>query len=119
MKKLLVTAILFLPLLANIFSVDISVESNKSSGKSWDLFGGAPDIWISVDGEKLPFLKRCKNSYRCKIVFESNKTKWYFEIYDKDLKESDLIGKGECSINQKCTLDRAKIVISSKSKEQK
>ena len=64
-----------------------------------------------IDGEIVPFNKRCKNIYRCETSFVSKKLEWYIEIYDKDLKIPDLIGKGKCKSDSECKLGRAKIKI--------
>lgn len=92
------------------YNLTIEVDSTKSSGKAWDIAGGAPDIMVKIDSKTI-FKKSCKNSYKCTIDFESKKDKWYLEIYDKDLRASDLIGKGECKVDTNYTLGSAKIKI--------
>jgi len=99
---------------ATSYRVTIKVSSTKLNGKSWDSFGGAPDVMIKVGNTLLPFKKSCKDSYKCSYEFTSNKDKWYFEIYDKDLKQHDLIGKGDCELGKKCKLGLADLNVSKK-----
>lgn len=89
---------------AEIYTAYVDIQDRKANGKSWDTAGGAPDIFFTINGEKIPYDKRCKNSYRCEVAFSSDATSWYFEIYDKDFRNHDLIGKGDCSIDSNCTL---------------
>jgi len=92
------------------YRLTVEVDATKDSGKAWDIAGGAPDILVKIDNTTI-FKKECKNSYMCKSVFNSEKSKWYLEIYDKDLRASDLIGKGECEADTNCTLGKAKVTI--------
>jgi len=65
---------------------------------------------LVVEGMRY-FFENCRDRYRCQISFTSHNTKWYFEIYDRDMMANDLIGNGECGANQKCTLGQAIIDI--------
>lgn len=106
----LISATLFAPLtLADNFTVEVRVDATKNNGKSWDAFGGSPDIMLSVDGMTHP-TQMCRDAYRCEFTFSSNHRDWYLEIYDKDISQHDLIGKGECA-SSPCQLGQAKLVI--------
>jgi len=112
MKKTLLTlTLLTLSLNASEllgYKVSIDVKPTKANGKSWDISGGAPDIYVRVDGKKMALKKECRNSYRCEnITFVSNKEKFYIEVYDKDIASDDLVGKGECRAGATCTLGSA------------
>jgi len=118
MKRIVLTIFLILNMLEakeytlNVYTIKIDVNNTKSNGLSWDFSGGSPDIYIKVDGRKIPFQPKCRNQYRCSIEFISKSKKhWYFEIYDKDFSSDDLIGKGECSLKEKCTLGNATVYI--------
>ena len=94
----------------NLYFVTIQAAANKPNGKPWDVSGGSPDIILSVEG-KVYWNVGCRDTYRCQVRFISPKDNWYFEIYDKDLVNNDLIGKGRCSVGQKCKLGQATISI--------
>jgi len=93
------------------YTIEIDVKSTKANGKPWDISGGSPDIAISIDGKRLQFLEKCRDKYRCSIRFFSTSDEWYFEIYDKDIMNDDLIGKGNCSEGDSCSLGLAKVKI--------
>ena len=93
------------------YTIEINVKSTKANGKPWDISGGSPDIIINIDGNQLKFREKCRDRYRCSIKFFSTSDEWYFEIYDKDIISNDLIGKGNCSADDSCTLGLAKIKI--------
>jgi len=76
-----------------LYIATVSVKSKKIDGKTWDIRGGYPDILLKVDRKKINFNKSCKNTYKCKIQFESNDNSWYIELYDKDLISSDIYWK--------------------------
>jgi len=95
-----------------VYTITTNVEAKKANGKSWDIFGGSPDIKIVVEGKPYYSLVKCKDTYRCTIEFVSTTDKWYIEVYDKDLQSDDLIGKGECEAGESCTLGLAKVEIS-------
>jgi hypothetical protein len=95
-----------------LYSITINVEAKKANGKSWDVFGGSPDIKLVIDGQPLYSMARCRDRYRCTIEFASIKDKWYIEVYDKDLQNDDLIGKGECEEGESCDFGLAKVEIS-------
>jgi len=96
----------------NVYKISIDVNSTKPNGFSWDFTGGGPDIFVTVDGKQIVFSQQCKDQYRCEIEFISKKKNhWYFEIYDKDVSNHDLIGKGECSLKEECNLGSSKIYI--------
>jgi len=88
----------------NIYTVEIDVNSTKANGKAWDIAGGSPDILVYIDGEKMSFNPNCQNRYRCSMEFivKDNSNSWYFEIYDRDFANNDLIGKGDCSLGKNC-----------------
>jgi len=95
------------------YKVSIDVKPTKANGKSWDISGGAPDIYVRVDGKKMALKKECRDSYRCEnITFVSNKEKFYIEVYDKDIASDDLVGKGECRAGSTCTLGSATVHVS-------
>jgi len=114
MKKiiLLLTTMLVLIEAKETYSLTIKAEPAKTNGKAWDIGGGAPDIFVKIDGIFVDFDRSCKNTYKCTINFTVTKgTSWYFEIYDKDLQNNDLIAKGNCSLGKECSLGGAKIEI--------
>jgi hypothetical protein len=99
-----------------VYTITIDVESTKTNGKPWDFSGGSPDIELHIDGKRFPIQLHCRNCYRCSMNFyvENDKDEWYFEIYDKDFSNDDLIGKGNCSDDDSCKLGRATITIKEK-----
>lgn len=99
-----------------VYTITVDVESSKADGKPWDFSGGAPDIVLHIDGKRFQLKSHCRNRYRCSMSFyvEDDNDKWYFEIYDKDLSNDDLIGKGNCSADDSCKLGRATITIKEK-----
>ena len=115
-KTLLTLTLLTLSLNASEllgYKASIDVKPSKANGKSWDISGGAPDIYVRIDGKKLALKKECRDSYRCEnISFVSNKNKFYIEVYDKDIASDDLMGKGECRAGATCTLGTATVHIS-------
>ena len=118
MLKKIILAMLLIPyflfaeqIQSKVYKITIEAASKKANSRSWDIAGGAPDIQLIIDGKELPFNKKCKNRYRCEMLFSSTASKWYFEIYDKDLRESDLIGKGKCSTAKECTLGLATVKV--------
>jgi hypothetical protein len=110
-KFILMIAIICSLSAKSAFIANIEVADTKANGKAWDYAGGAPDILLYVDGKMVPFSKECKDKYRCEISFISKNEKWYIEVYDKDIKASDLIGKGECKLNSSCKIGQAVIKI--------
>jgi hypothetical protein len=79
----------------------IEVSPTKPNGKSWDIFGGAPDIQLRIDRTLISFQSKCQDIYRCEIKLPypiETGSKHYIEIYDKDIEASDLIGKKELEI---------------------
>lgn len=92
------------------YTATIEVTPNKPNGKPWDFSGGAPDLFILVDNYS-SIKTVCRNKYKCDIPFISRDTEWYFEIYDKDFSNHDLIGKGNCKVGNECVLDNAKITV--------
>lgn len=97
----------------NTYTLTIEADATKTDGKAWDIQGGAPDLFIKIDGVFLDFDKKCKNSYRCSVEFTvENETSWYFEIYDKDFASNDFIAKGDCSVGKECHFSGARISIS-------
>ena len=117
MKKIVLLATL-LVLNANAtelmnFKATVDVKPKKSNKKSWDISGGAPDVYLKIDGKKLVIKQECRDSYRCQdITFVSNKKTFYIEIYYKDLASDGLIGKGECTVGSRCVLGRAVLQLS-------
>jgi hypothetical protein len=97
------------------YTIVIKVSSTKPNGNSWDVGGGAPDIVLEVEDTRYSTTrhssKRCEDTYKCEMSFSSKNSKWYLEIYDKDVKVDDLIGKGECQANNTCTLGKATVTI--------
>jgi hypothetical protein len=110
-KVILVLSFLVISLEATDYMLVVDVENLKSNGKNWDIGGGAPDIFLTIDREKLPLSAECKNEYRCVIEFYSDAQDWYIEIFDKDGIVNDIIGRGNCAVNKTCTLGQGKIKI--------
>jgi hypothetical protein len=111
-KKIILVIVTMCSLSANsAYVANIEVADTKTNKKAWDYAGGAPDILLYVDGKMVPFSKECKDKYKCEISFMSKNEKWYIEVYDKDIKASDLIGKGECKLNSSCKIGQAVIKI--------
>lgn len=95
---------------AGNYVVDIEVDPTKPNGKSWDVAGGAPDIRLRIEGKLLPMREACRDSYRCTTsAFVTQKERVYIEVYDQDVWANDLIGKGECTIDNVCKVGAAKI----------
>jgi len=99
-----------------IYDVEINVKSTKENGKTWDISGGAPDLLLKIDGERLTMNDLCRDTYRCTVSFVSEKSRWYFENYDRDIATNDLIGKGVCSVGQVCNLGQSTIRITKRKK---
>ncbi len=97
---------------AEIYNMIIDVAPKKSNGKEWDLMGGSPDIKVLVDKQPIGVSKSCRDTYRCSYNFTSKSDKWYIEIYDSDIDNDDLIGKGDCQEGEECKLGMATITIS-------
>lgn len=98
----------------NEYIATIEVTPNKQNGKPWDFSGGAPDILLVVQDLSLN-TSVCQNKYKCDIPFISRENEWYLEVYDKDISNNDLIGKGICKSEEICQLDSAKVQIKKKS----
>lgn len=94
-----------------MYEVEVNVQSTKINGKDWDISGGAPDVYVKVDGVFLTMTRKCRNTYRCSVMFVSKTKSWYFEVYDKDVANNDLIGKGTCSADRKCYLGRSTVKV--------
>lgn len=92
------------------FLLEVSVSQSKQNGEKWDAYGGPPDIFVVVDDVEL---FKCKNRYGCEVVFRSEKQSESFlvKILDRDVKKHDLIGEGECRVNEACTLGNAEVKI--------
>jgi len=111
LKKLfLITALISIGNTAT-YSVVVDIKERKVNGKSWDVFGNAPDIILKIDGDTLPLIESCKNQYRCVMEFESIVTDWYIEVYDKDKMADDIIGRGNCTVGEVCEVGQAKMII--------
>lgn len=98
------------------YDIDVDVQNGKHNGSSWDATGGAPDILLRVNGSTIPFTQNCKNTYRCTVSFFSGKKNLYLEVYDRDIFNHDLVGKGTISIGKTLHLGKAKINIHRKNK---
>ncbi len=92
------------------YILDILVDPKKTTGKSWDLNNGEPDILVSVDGIKR---FKCKNRFQCQVVFKSSSSNPTFkvEVYDKDLQIDDLIGSEVCVVNIPCKVGDSEVEI--------
>jgi len=114
-KQLLILILLTLGLNAiepMSYKATIDVKALKTNGKSWDISGGAPEIYMKVEGRKFALKKECIDSYKCKnITFVSTLKKFYIEVYDMDLISDDIIGKGECRIGSLCHVGQATVKI--------
>jgi hypothetical protein len=95
----------------NIYTIEIDVNATKIDGKAWDIAGGSPDILVYIDGKKMSFNPNCQNRCSMEFIVKNKSNSWYFEIYDRDFANNDLIGKGECTLSNKCQIGRAKIFI--------
>jgi len=115
MKKMLIALIALGSLLqADMYMAVINVEPSKGNGKAWDVGGGAPDILLKLNREKISFSKKCKNEYRCVMEFDSSGDSWYVEVYDKDLKTNDIVGAGTCKLDEACSIGQATVKIQRK-----
>lgn len=94
-----------------LYKMQVDVASKQENKQDWDMMGNAPDIQVHVDKYPLPLLKHCEDTYRCTLAFRSVEDRWYIEIYDKDLGNDDLIGKGDCKEGEICDLGLAKVLI--------
>jgi len=102
-----------LVLIAGTYHIDIQVSPTKPGGKSWDIAGGAPDIRFAIDGKTVQQEHKCIDTYRCTrtVSLSLDKEKFYIEVYDRDLKADDLIGKGECRVGEVCKVGRAGVTL--------
>ena len=96
---------------ANLYTINVDVASKKGNGTEWDIMGGSPDIKVLIDKYPLPLLPSCRNTYRCHLTFSSKKNKWYIEVYDMDIGNDDLIGKGDCEESEDCNFGLVKVRI--------
>jgi hypothetical protein len=96
---------------AKLYNMTIDVASKKEGGMEWDVMGGAPDIKVIINKHPLRLSKRCENTYRCNYSFTSSKDIWYIEVYDSDIENDDLIGKGDCQEGEWCSLGLAQIYV--------
>lgn len=110
-KVILILLFLVVSVDATDYMLVVDVENLKSNGKNWDVGGNAPDILIKLNRESLPLSSDCKNEYRCIMEFSSEDKDWYIEIFDKDLRADDIIGRGNCAVDETCKLGQAKIKI--------
>ena len=94
-----------------IYSMTIDIAGKKANGKSWDMFGGSPDIKVLIDGEAYFSVLKCQDTYRCSIEFISTDDKWYIEVYDRDIQNDDLVAKGDCKVREECKLGLATVSI--------
>jgi len=92
------------------YSIQITLDSVKANGNSWDAFGGKPDIKIYIDNE---YKGLCKNSFKCTVTHVSSKNALDFKIYDEDVVSDDFVGKGSCTVNDTCKLGQALVTIDS------
>jgi len=115
MKKIMVCAAIVLSgfAVAGSYHMDIQVAPTKPGGKSWDIAGGAPDIRFAIDGKTVHLEQKCIDTYRCTrtVSLLLDKEKFYIEVYDRDLKADDLIGKGECRVGEVCKVGRAGVTL--------
>lgn len=93
------------------YTIDVDVQDSKSNGSSWDVTGGAPDIFLRVNGSTIPFSENCRNTYKCIISFISDKRSFYIEVYDRDIVNHDLIGKGIVTMGRKYYLGKSKVTV--------
>ncbi|WP_372365558.1 hypothetical protein [Candidatus Uabimicrobium sp. HlEnr_7] len=100
-----------------VYISDITVEKKNSKGKHWDSFYGKPDIilsiyiWQNSKWLKLYNSPKFQNMYQVRetVVTEisiSHGQKIKFEVTDKDLKKSDIIGDVEITINHSSLLEK-------------
>lgn len=119
MKKMILTGLMLLATMTveaevkkKIYSMTINIADKKANGKSWDMFGGSPDIKVLIDGQAYFSALKCQDTYRCSIEFISTNDKWYIEVYDRDIQNDDLVGKGDCKLGEECKLGLATVGIS-------
>lgn len=108
---------------ADIYEASIDVEEKTDNDKNWDTFvlesSRPPDIQLFIDDINLG---SCKDSFKCKIEFNSNKEDIFVKLIDDDTGlsyEDDLISQGECSLLQTCLLKKATISFKNISNEKK
>ena len=119
MKKIILAGLMLLTMMTlhaeskkKIYSMTINIADKKANGKSWDMFGGPPDIKVVIDGQVYFSAVKCQDTYRCTIEFISTTDKWYIEVYDKDIQNDDLVGKGDCKVGEEFKLGLATVSIS-------
>ncbi len=94
------------------YQVEVQASTLKPNGKSWDISGGAPDMVLTVDNEIAYSQVNCRNRYRCTFEIYSKNLSWYFEVYDRDTINHDIIGAGECSLSKEiCQVGKATIKV--------
>jgi len=94
------------------YKVEVQASTLKPNGKSWDISGGAPDMVLTVDNEIAYSQVNCHNRYRCTFEIFSKNVSWYFEVYDRDVVNHDIIGVGECSLAyEPCKIGKATIKV--------
>ncbi|TSA26328.1 MAG: hypothetical protein D4R68_07585, partial [Ignavibacteriales bacterium] len=78
-------------------TITVDVKQKKPDGRSWDPFGGAPDIQIKLFNNQIGNLvsPRLEDTYKTSYTFEipdNVSEKINLEIWDMDIIENDLIG---------------------------
>lgn len=67
---------------------------------------------LTVNNEIAYSQVNCHNRYRCTFEIYSKNTSWYFEVYDRDIANHDIIGVGKCSLSKEiCQIGQASIQI--------
>lgn len=117
---------------ANAMSVDIDVEvqTNKASGKNWDILKGSPDIAICITNpqgticypegsdDEVIIDSECPNAFQCSfkdVVTGQENVK--ISIIDVDAINNDTIGVGYCNVGETCDIGQAKITVKSQQED--
>ena len=89
--------------------VKVKIDSSKTNGKKWDTGGGAPDVYIKVDGVSYRN-KRCQDAYYCSFYI-SERGSVTIEVWDADMVTDDYAGETTCNTGEKCYTRSATVEI--------
>jgi Ca2+-dependent lipid-binding protein len=95
----------------NASTIKITISNTKSNGLAWDVFNGAPDPYIIVDGESYR-AERCRNSFSCTFYTGNTITgPVTIEVWDADEMKDDPAGSTFCAPGEICSTSNARIII--------
>jgi hypothetical protein len=89
--------------------VQVTMDSHKSNGKTWDILWGNPDPYVVVDGTSYR-ADRCNNTLTCTFTVRSSAS-MHIEVWDADVKTDDPAGSAFCLRGHTCSTSGATLKI--------